>query len=134
MSLARYRLQGQPQQKIRPEHLDRAAMVYVRQSTRQQVLEHSDNNMISLEKELHTLNLYMQLESLRLNMDLKYSLETNEVAHEIVITEPIKLGKKVVEAPYVPPAGATPQPTSLPTKLADPSPSPAANPTSTPKT
>ena len=43
-----------------------------------QVLEHSDNNVISLEKELHTLNLYMQLESLRLNMDLKYSLETNE--------------------------------------------------------
>ena len=25
MSLASYRLQGQPQQKIRPEHLDRAA-------------------------------------------------------------------------------------------------------------
>ena len=38
MSLARYRLQGQPQQKIRPEHLDRAAVVYVRQSSRQQVL------------------------------------------------------------------------------------------------
>ena len=32
MSLARYRLQPQPQQKIRPEHLDRAAIVYVRQS------------------------------------------------------------------------------------------------------
>jgi hypothetical protein len=43
-----------------------------------QVLEHSDNNVISLEKELHTLNLYMQLESLRLNMDLKYSLQTDE--------------------------------------------------------
>ena len=28
MSLGRYRLQGQPQQKIRPEHLDRAAVVY----------------------------------------------------------------------------------------------------------
>ena len=29
MSLPRYRLHGQPQQKIRPEHLDRAAVVYV---------------------------------------------------------------------------------------------------------
>ena len=28
MSLARYRRQGPPQQKIRPEHLDRAAIVY----------------------------------------------------------------------------------------------------------
>ncbi len=27
MSLAGYRLRGQPQQKIRPEHLDRAAVV-----------------------------------------------------------------------------------------------------------
>jgi hypothetical protein len=29
MSLARYRLLGQPQHKIRPEHLDRAAVVYL---------------------------------------------------------------------------------------------------------
>ena len=29
MTLARYRLQGQLQQKIRPEHLDRAAVVYL---------------------------------------------------------------------------------------------------------
>ena len=29
MSLAGYRLRGQPQQKIRPEHLDRAAVVYL---------------------------------------------------------------------------------------------------------
>ncbi len=43
MSLARYRMQGQPQQKIRPEHLDRAAVVYVRQSSRQQVLEHTES-------------------------------------------------------------------------------------------
>ena len=46
MSLARYRLDGQPQQRIRPEHLDRAAMVYVRQSTRQQVLEHSESTRL----------------------------------------------------------------------------------------
>ena len=29
MSLGRYRLRGQPQEKIRPEHLDRAAVVYL---------------------------------------------------------------------------------------------------------
>ena len=46
MSLARYRTQGQPQQKIRPEHLDRAAVVYVRQSSRQQVLEHSESTRL----------------------------------------------------------------------------------------
>ncbi|MGP0023639.1 MAG: recombinase family protein [Streptosporangiaceae bacterium] len=46
MSLARYRLQPQPQQKVRPEHLDRAAAVYVRQSTRQQVLDHSESTRL----------------------------------------------------------------------------------------
>src|SRR5713226_8527184 len=46
MSLAGYRLRGQPQQKIRPEHLDRAAVVYVRQSSRQQVLEHSESTRL----------------------------------------------------------------------------------------
>ena len=46
MSLARYRFEGQPQQKIRPEHLDRAAIVYVRQSSRQQVLEHSESTRL----------------------------------------------------------------------------------------
>jgi hypothetical protein len=46
MSLPRYRRQGQPQQKIRPEHLDRAAVVYVRQSSRQQVLEHSESTRL----------------------------------------------------------------------------------------
>jgi DNA invertase Pin-like site-specific DNA recombinase len=46
MSLARYRIEGQPQQKIRPEHLDRAAIVYVRQSSRQQVLEHSESTRL----------------------------------------------------------------------------------------
>ena len=46
MSLGRYRMQGQPQQKIRPEHLDRAAVVYVRQSSRQQVLEHTESTRL----------------------------------------------------------------------------------------
>ena len=46
MSLARNRLRGQPQQKIRPEHLDRAAIVYVRQSSRKQVLEHTESTRL----------------------------------------------------------------------------------------
>jgi DNA invertase Pin-like site-specific DNA recombinase len=46
MSLARYRIEGQPQQKIRPEHLGRAAIVYVRQSSRQQVVEHSESTRL----------------------------------------------------------------------------------------
>ena len=46
MSLARYRIEEQLQQKVRPEHLGRAAIVYVRQSTRQQVLEHSESTRL----------------------------------------------------------------------------------------
>jgi len=46
MSLGRYRPQGQPQPKIGPGHLDRAAIVYVRQSSRQQVLEHSESTRL----------------------------------------------------------------------------------------
>jgi DNA invertase Pin-like site-specific DNA recombinase len=46
MSLDRYRPQGQPQEKIRAGHLCRAAVVYVRQSSRQQVLEHSESTRL----------------------------------------------------------------------------------------
>src|SRR5258708_38443002 len=46
MSLARHRLRGEPQQKIRAEHLCRAAVVYVRQSSRQQVLEHTESTRL----------------------------------------------------------------------------------------
>src|SRR6516165_1597414 len=46
MSLARYRIEEQLQQKIRPEHLGRAAVVYVRQSSRQQVLEHTESTRL----------------------------------------------------------------------------------------
>src|SRR5256884_9905774 len=38
--------EGLPQLKIRPEHLALAAIVYVRQSTRQQVLEHSESTRL----------------------------------------------------------------------------------------
>ena len=40
------------------------------------VLEYTENNVISLEKELQTLKLYIQLESLRLNIHLVYSIST----------------------------------------------------------
>jgi hypothetical protein len=46
MGLDRNRSQGQPQQKIRLEHLGRPAIVYVRQSSRQQVLEHSESTRL----------------------------------------------------------------------------------------
>jgi DNA invertase Pin-like site-specific DNA recombinase len=46
VSLGRYRPWGQSQEKIRPEHRDRAAVVYVRQSSRQQVLEHSESTRL----------------------------------------------------------------------------------------
>ena len=46
MGLDRYRPEGQPQQKIRPEHLDRAAIVYIRQSSRQQVIDHSESTRL----------------------------------------------------------------------------------------
>lgn len=42
------------------------------------VLEYSDSNVITLEKELQTLRLYIQLESLRLNINLEYSVTTDE--------------------------------------------------------
>jgi DNA invertase Pin-like site-specific DNA recombinase len=46
MSLGRYRPWGQSQEKIRAEHRGRAAVVYVRQSSRQQVLEHSESTRL----------------------------------------------------------------------------------------
>ena len=46
-----------------------------------QVLEYSETNVITLDKELQTLNLYIQLESLRLNMDLEYNVSTD---HELL--------------------------------------------------
>ena len=52
-----------------------------------QVLEYSDKNVITLEKELETLRLYIQLESLRLDMKLNY----RETISDQVVTEYEKL-------------------------------------------
>ena len=46
MSLGRYRPWGQSPEKIGPEHRDRVAVVYVRQSSRQQVLEHTGSTRL----------------------------------------------------------------------------------------
>ena len=46
MVLATYRPWGTSADKIRPEHRDRAAVVYVRQSSRQQVLEHTESTRL----------------------------------------------------------------------------------------
>ncbi|MGC4034363.1 MAG: two-component regulator propeller domain-containing protein [Chitinophagaceae bacterium] len=57
-----------------------------------QVLEHTDSNVINLEKELHTLKLYIQLESLRLNIDLNYTIDTDsEVMTEYEKVPPLVL-------------------------------------------
>ena len=42
------------------------------------MLEHSDNNLITLEKELSALELYIQLEALRLNAELHYEIEVDD--------------------------------------------------------
>ena len=61
-----------------------------------QVLEHTDSNVVTLEKELQTLRLYIQLESLRLNMDLHYEL----AADDEVMTENEKLPPLILQ-PFV---------------------------------
>lgn len=47
-----------------------------------QVLDNSENNVITLDKELETIDLYIQLEALRLDMQLRYKkiIPTNIVA------------------------------------------------------
>jgi hypothetical protein len=42
MSLARYRLRGEPQQKIRAEHLGRAAVVYLLSELRREFPQFRD--------------------------------------------------------------------------------------------
>jgi DNA invertase Pin-like site-specific DNA recombinase len=46
MTMASYRPWAAAENKIRPEHRDRAAVVYVRQSSRQQVLEHTESTRL----------------------------------------------------------------------------------------
>jgi ligand-binding sensor domain-containing protein/two-component sensor histidine kinase len=52
-----------------------------------QVLENADRNLISLDKELYSLQLYVDLEKLRMNMDIDYKEQVDEniLASEIKI-------------------------------------------------
>jgi ligand-binding sensor domain-containing protein len=43
-----------------------------------QVLENSDKNLISLDKELYSLQLYVDMEKLRMNMDVEYNVHVDE--------------------------------------------------------
>jgi LytS/YehU family sensor histidine kinase len=43
-----------------------------------QVLNHSEQNVVTLDKELATLELYIQLEALRLHYSLNYSIDVDE--------------------------------------------------------
>ena len=58
----------------------REAMKYVSKFSKllRSVIENSTKNLITLQKELANLELYIELESLRLNCDLNYSVEVKQ--------------------------------------------------------
>jgi LytS/YehU family sensor histidine kinase len=61
-----------------------------------QVLDNSENNIIGLDKELETLGLYIQLESLRLDMQLQYK----KIIPENVVPEFEKIPPLILQ-PFV---------------------------------
>ncbi|MFI5186867.1 MAG: histidine kinase, partial [Chitinophagales bacterium] len=61
-----------------------------------QVLENADKNLISLDKELYSLQLYVDLEKLRMNMDVDYS----EQVEENILTSEIKIPPLILQ-PFV---------------------------------
>jgi len=61
-----------------------------------QVLDNSENNVISLDKELETIGLYIQLESLRLDMQLRYE----KIVPENIVTEFEKIPPLILQ-PFV---------------------------------
>lgn len=58
----------------------------------------------------------------------KYNLKVDQGSREIIVTEPIKLQKKIQENAYIPPPGPAPQPTVLPPSVTHDS-TPTHNPT-----
>lgn len=56
------------------------AMMYVGSFSRllRQILEHSDKHVITLDREIETMKLYIGLEALRLNMNLSYTIKADE--------------------------------------------------------
>ena len=61
-----------------------------------QVLSNSENNIIGLDKELETIGLYIQLEALRLNMQLQYK----KFIPENIVTEFEKIPPLILQ-PFV---------------------------------
>ena len=61
-----------------------------------QVLDNSENNVISLDKELDTIDLYIQLEALRLDMQLHYT----KIIPENIVTEFEKIPPLILQ-PFV---------------------------------
>jgi len=61
-----------------------------------QVLDNSENNVISLDKELETIGLYIQLESLRMDMQLHYK----KIIPENIVTEFEKIPPLILQ-PFV---------------------------------
>lgn len=61
-----------------------------------QVLDNSENNVISLDKELETIGLYIQLEALRLDMKLHYK----KIIPENIVTEFEKIPPLILQ-PFV---------------------------------
>jgi ligand-binding sensor domain-containing protein len=61
-----------------------------------QVLDNSENNVISLDKELETIGLYIQLESLRLDMQLHYK----KIVPQNIVTEFEKIPPLILQ-PFV---------------------------------
>jgi hypothetical protein len=66
------------------------ASIYINKFAKllRQVLENSDKNLISLDKELSSLQLYVDLEKLRMNMDVDYSVRLGETIDESEIKIP----------------------------------------------
>jgi LytS/YehU family sensor histidine kinase len=61
-----------------------------------QVLNNSENNVISLDKELETIDLYIQLEELRLNMQLQYK----KIVPDDIVTEFEKIPPLILQ-PFI---------------------------------
>lgn len=61
-----------------------------------QVLENSDKNVISLDKELYSLQLYIDLEKLRMNVEVEYV----EHIEETILTSEIKIPPLILQ-PFV---------------------------------
>jgi ligand-binding sensor domain-containing protein len=75
------------------------ASLYINKFARllRQILENSDKNLISLDKELYSLQLYIDLEKLRMDMDVDYIVQLGELITPSEIKIPPLLLQPFVE-------------------------------------